>query len=128
MRDFNARDINGDVVINDNSTEYKQLIHCSNEELVDEENHRHKILRKERNRINKIQLKFLLFFVSLLGASALFYYIQAEINIVSTLLGFSGFIGTMFTLRESDTRSEFEQRQIDALDEINMILRERDVR
>lgn len=39
MRDFNSGDINGDVTINDHSTEnkFKLFIHCDNDELLSEE-------------------------------------------------------------------------------------------
>ena len=51
MRDFTAgRDINvdGDVLIIDQSQEPKLLAQCSNQELLDEETHRKSLLSRER--------------------------------------------------------------------------------
>lgn len=51
MRDFNSGDIVGDVNIIDNSNnnQFKLLIHCDNEELLQEEVHRWGLVKKEIN-------------------------------------------------------------------------------
>lgn len=128
MRDFNSGDINGDVTINDNSTEHKLLIHCSNEELIHEEQHRHEILRKEKSRQRSVFLKFALFSALMLGAAFVWFQITGSHSIASTILGAIGAISGYVTLTQSSEKTEFENRQIAALNEIHMILRERGAR
>ncbi|WP_413665447.1 hypothetical protein ACG1BZ_09740 [Microbulbifer sp. CNSA002] len=128
MRDFNSGDINGDVVINDNSNEHKLLIHCSNEELIHEERHRQEVLEKERSRKNGAFLKFILFSATLCVAAYVWYQFNGGHSIASTLLGAVGAITGFSTFAQSDQTTEFEQRQLAALKEIHMILRERGVR
>ena len=52
MRDVKTGDISAgrDVVINDQSDQPKLLVQCTNEELLEEEQHRRSILRKEESR------------------------------------------------------------------------------
>jgi len=125
LRDFKARDINGDVVINDNSTEHKLLIHCSIEELVHEEKHRNEILGKERKRKNTVVYKFLGLSALLLLLAAGWFYIEGQMNLVSFLLGGAGVLMGYGTLQQAEKSTDFEQRQIATLNEIHMILRER---
>ncbi|MBJ8796091.1 DUF4149 domain-containing protein [Citrobacter freundii] len=130
MRDFSSGDINGDVNINDysNQTHYKLLIHCDNEELLAEEIHRIKVLRKERRRKSKVMFKILSGCGLLLLFTGGWYLIKGQLDMVSALSGLGGVILTFATLSGADTPNAFEKRQIDALDEINTLLRERDVR
>jgi hypothetical protein len=129
MRDFtNGGDINGDVVINDNSTEYKLLIHCSNEELTHEETHRRGLLRKEKSRKNDVFIKFIGFSALSCVAAYIWYQFNGGYNMASIMLGAAGVITGFITLSQSDRQTEFEQRQYVVLNEINIILRERGVR
>jgi hypothetical protein len=128
LRDFKARDIGGDVIINDNPQEHKLLIHCSNEELYHEEEHRNNILRKEKSRKNNVTLKFLgISGVLFLIASAWFYF-KGEMNAVSLLVGGASAIFGFATLQQADVPTEFERRQLAVLHEIHMLLRERGAR
>ncbi|EPI2800533.1 hypothetical protein ACMFAW_13180 [Citrobacter koseri] len=130
MRDFSSGDINGDVTINDhsNQTNYKLLIHCDNEELLAEEVHRIKVLRKERRRKSRVLFKMLSGCGLLLLFAGGWYLFQGQLDMVSALSGLGGVIFTFATLSGADTPNAFEKRQIDALDEINTLLRERDAR
>lgn len=130
MRDFSSGDINGDVTINDhsNQTNYKLLIHCDNEELLAEEMHRIKVLRKERRRKSKVMFKIFSGCGLLLLFAGGWYLLKGQLDMVSALSGLGGVILTFATLSGADTPNAFEKRQIDALDEINTLLRERDVR
>lgn len=130
MRDFKSGDIHGDVTINDSSrvTEYKLLVHCNNDELLGEEEHRRKILRKERSRKGKIFFRFICLAVSLLLIAAVWFYFKGELDDVTVFIGGAGVAVGIATLQRSDNKSQFERRQIDALNEINHILRERGVR
>ncbi|MFP3758855.1 hypothetical protein SB751_33780, partial [Cupriavidus sp. SIMBA_020] len=62
MRDFRVgRDINvlGDMIVHDESQQYKPLAQCSSPELLDEERHRHEVLEDERRgKFNKLMLAF----------------------------------------------------------------------
>ncbi|CAH7231540.1 conserved hypothetical protein [Vibrio chagasii] len=128
MRDFNANQINGDVNINDNSTEHKLLIHCSNEELLHEEIHRRDVLSKERSRKNNVLFKLLGFCASAFVLAAIWYWIKGQVDLISGMLGFASIALTLLFLQEGEKTTEFERRQIQALNEINMLLRERGVR
>ena len=128
MRDFNSGDINGDVVINDNSTEYKLLIHCNNEELQQEEVHRKDLLQKERFRKNKVTWKFIGFSALFFLIAAAWFYIQGQMNAVTFLVGAAGVMIGVATLQQSDKATVFEQRQVATLNEIHTLLRERGVR
>ena len=130
MRDFNSGDINGDVTINDHSNkiEYKLLIHCDNEELLAEEVHRKKVLRKERKRKSSVVLKMLAGCGALLLFAAGWYFFHGKLDMVSALTGLAGGFFAFATLSGADTPNAFEKRQINALKEIDILLRERDVR
>lgn len=130
MRDFNSGDIHGDVTINDNSenNEYKLLVHCNNEELLNEESHRKELLRNERSRKNGMTWKFLAFSALLLLVAAGWFYIQGEMNAVTLVIGAASVMTGMATLQQSDKQTPFEQRQISTLNEIHTLLRERGVR
>lgn len=130
VRDFNSGDIHGDVTINDNSnnTEYKLLIHCSNEELMQEETHRFALLRNERSRKSKVTWKFIAFVALLILIAAAWFQIVGEMNMVTFLTGAAGVIMGMATLQQADKPTSFEQRQLATLNEIHALLRERGVR
>jgi Na+/H+ antiporter NhaD/arsenite permease-like protein len=130
MRDFGSGDIHGDVTINDhsNNVEYKLLIHCSNQELIHEEKHRISNLKRERARKNKILFKFLGFAAILMLLAAGWYFIQGKFDLVNCLTGGAGGVLALAALSQSDKRTPFEHRQISALEEISLILRDRGVR
>ena len=130
MRDFNAGNINGDVTINDSSKqeEYKLLIHCNNDELLHEEAHRRKVLYKERRRKYKITIKILAGCGMLLLFAGGWFFFKGHWDVVSALTGLAGGLFGFATLSGADTPTAFEKRQIDALNEIDTLLRERDVR
>lgn len=133
MRDINAgRDINveGQVIINDHSSQsqYKLLINCSNEELLEEEPHRKQNLTHER----KAKLNRFLGFIgiaSLLAlAAATWYWINGKMDAFSLVSGAAGLIVGIASLKIWEQPTEFEQRQVDALREIHLLLKERGVR
>lgn len=130
MRDFNSGDINGDVTINDssNNVEYKLLIHCNNEELMQEEIHRSNLLRNERSRKNKVTWKFLAGAAVLILISASWFQITGAMNMVTFLTGAAGVMTGLATLQQADRQTPFEQRQIAILNEIHTLLRERGAR
>ncbi|MDD2699838.1 MAG: hypothetical protein PHH36_01240 [Sideroxydans sp.] len=130
MRNFQSGDIHGDVTINDNSnnTEYKLLIHCSNEELMQEESHRFNLLRDERSRKNKVIWKFVAATAILILIAATWFQITGAMNMVTFLMGAAGVMMGLAALQQADKQTPFEQRQIATLNEIHTLLRERGVR
>mgnify|MGYP001260778373 CR=1 FL=1 len=130
MRDFNSRDIHGDVNINDNSnnSEYKLLINCSNEELVREEAHRQNLLSDERSRRLGITWKFLGLSALLLLAAAGWFYIKGAVDTASLIIGGAGVLVGIATLQRADKPAAFEQRQLATISEIRTLLRERGFR
>lgn len=132
MRDINAgRDINvdGPVIITDNSQQqYKLLIHCTNEELLEEEPLRKQNLALERKgKLNRF-LVFIAFAALLAFAAATWYWFKGEMDAFSLVSGATGLMLGIASLKIWEHPTEFEQRQIDALNEIHMILKERGVR
>lgn len=129
MRDFNSGNIQGDVIINDNSNTsiYIPLYQCSNEELVVESHHRKHLLLKERSRKREEFIRFLSISVFLMIIAAGFYWYKGSIDIASLLIGIASIIIGIRSVRSMEIPTEFEKRQLAALNEINNLLRERDV-
>lgn len=130
MRDFHVDNINGNITFNNKSenTKYKLLIHCNNEELLQEETHRRKLLRDERSQKNKTIWKFLFISAILLTIAAIWFYFQNQMNTVTLLLGIAGILIGIVALQQVDKQTPFEQRQIAVLNEIHTLLRERSIR
>ncbi len=131
MKDIKSgRDINihGDFTINDNSSQYKLLIHCNNEELIEEEKHRRKTLNKERTAKRQRFIPIWTFCAMALAFAAFWYWLQGKMDIFSLLSGGSGIMLGLTSLSTYEKPNDFEQRQIDALEEIHNLLRDRDVR
>ena len=128
MRDLNVgRDINvqGNMIIQDQSQEHKLLIHCTNEELNNEEIYRKQNLKQEK----QAKFKKLMFSLCLVGVlflmAAILYWFKGNMNMYSLLLGASSFFIGIQSINFFEKPTQFEQRQMEALNEINMILRER---
>ncbi|MGR5414119.1 hypothetical protein ACPV52_15355 [Vibrio astriarenae] len=128
MRDFRENQIVGNVTITDNSSEHKLLCQCSSEELISEERHRKALLSNERKRKNVRIFNVLSFCACVFIAAALWYWFKGRLDMVSVSLGFVSVVLTFFTLQGSEQRTEFELRQVHALNEISMLLRERGAR
>ena len=130
MRDFNVGNdlhVKGDLHINDNSNQSKLLIDCSNNELFEERTHRKSLLSGERKSKWKRMAIAWLGIGCVLGIAAIWFYYQGNPNLSSLVLGLGGF-GTAFaSIKVLEQPTEFEARQIDALNEIRLILRERGI-
>lgn len=131
MRDINAgRDINvdGDFVVNDNSQQYKLYIHCSNEELLAEELLRRQRLKDERKaKLNRF-LAFIALAATFIFISGVWLWFNGKMDAFALVTGAAGFMVGLASLKVFERQTEFEQRQIAALSEINFLLRERGVR
>ena len=64
---------------------------------------------------------------AMLGIASLWFYSQGNTNLSSLVLGLGGLAGCFASIKVFDEPNQFEQRQIAALNEIHMILRERGV-
>lgn len=128
MRDFKAgRDINveGDVHINDNSTQPKLLVICTNEELLEERNHRKVLLSQERKaKWKRLALAWLVVAIGL-GVVSIWLYFNGKKDLSSLLLGLGGIVLGIASIKVLEKPNIFEQRQLAALNEIRLILRER---
>lgn len=131
MRDLKAgRDINvdGDFIINDNSQNHKLLMHCSNDELLAEEPLRRQRLSEERAvKFNRF-LSFIAVAASLLFVAGVWGWFHGKMDFFSLTVGGAGFMVGVASLKIYERPTVFEQRQLAALAEINMLLRERGVR
>ena len=131
MRDVNAgRDINvdGDFVVHDNSQQHKLLIHCTMEELFSEEPIRRQNLKEER-RIKLNRFLSFIAFVAFIGFSAgVWYWFQGKVDMFSLLTGGAAFMLGLISFTNFERPTVFEQRQLLALAEINILLRERGAR
>ncbi|MDK9723146.1 MAG: hypothetical protein OEL53_18440 [Rhodospirillales bacterium] len=128
MRDIKAgRDINvqGDVNFVDNSFQPKLLAACSIDELYIERRHRNQLLSRERSRIWKIAGVVWFASLVLIGIAATIFYFQGKANLSSFVLGLAGLAGVIAGAKATEKPSVFEQRQLDALEEIGLLLRER---
>jgi hypothetical protein len=128
MRDFKAgRDINveGDVHINDNSTQPKLFVVCTNEELLEERDHRKALLSQERKAKWKRLALAWLGVAIVLGVASIWLYFDGKKDLSSLLLGLGSFAVGLASIKVLEKPNLFEQRQIAALNEIRLILRER---
>lgn len=128
MRDIKAgNDINvgGDFVLNDNSENYKLLMHCSSEELLAEEPLRLQRLAEERKAKFNRFLMFVAVAASLIFVAGVWAWFQGEMNLFSLSVGGAGFMVGLASLKIYERPTAFEQRQLNALAEIYMLLRER---
>lgn len=127
MRDFNSGDIVGDVNIIDNSNnnQFKLLIHCDNQELLQEEAHRWDLVKKERNQRLTGVLWVFAFCAVLLLIAAGWYFITGKMELINSLIGGAGVVVGLMNLANADKPTEFEVRQLNTLKEINTLLRER---
>ncbi len=127
MRDFfTGRDmhVKGDINITDNSQQYKPLNQCTIEELVNERQYRTSLLKKEqRLKLNRLGLVLVVFGIILAGV-ALFYYLKGRKDISSLILGLGGILVGLASYKAFENPTEFEGRQISALNEIKYLLRE----
>jgi len=131
VRDFKAGgdiNVNGDVLIVDQSQEPKLLFQCSNEELLEEETHRQSLLRREQSDRSAKSLKFIAVAASLIFGAAVWYWVHGKMDAFSLLSAGAGIVLALATVRLGDEPTPFEIRQIAALEEIHMLLRERNAR
>jgi len=117
-----GRDIN----IIDNSNNSKLLIDCTNSELHIEREHRTNLLRQERKaKWKRLATLWMVFAVVGSAVALYFYFIKGNTNLSSIILGLAGIAASVASVKLFEAPTQFEARQIAALNEISMILRER---
>ncbi|WP_201312646.1 hypothetical protein [Dyella sp. EPa41] len=128
MKDFKAGgDINvgGDVYIYDNSTQHKLLITCTDRQLYEERLHRTAILSDERKRKWKRLGLAWLIVGSGFAAGAIWLQAIGQGAFSTLLLGLGGLTLAAASVKVIDEPTVFERRQLQALQEISFILKER---
>ena len=108
---------------------YKSLNQLNNDELIIEEKHRRKLLKKEK--MKKIEsLKIYMIISLVIGISLFIYFFFSGMEIkLSASIGITFPVtATLLKVYEMSKHDEFETRQQTALEEIVMLLREREVR
>lgn len=130
MRDFKANgdiNVNGDIVINDySSQQHKPLVQCNVEELENEQAHRFKLLKDEKKRKRNESFGYVKFSFFVGIALSLWFLLAGESNIAMYIVGIVGVIIPLFAAKStSEETTEFELRQLEVLKEIEYLLRER---
>jgi hypothetical protein len=129
VHDFKAgRDVHvgGDLVINDTSEQYKLLSQCSTEELLAEREHRDALASKERRKQQRWQIYGMGVAIATFAPFQL-GLVSALSNTVLSIIQVAGFVLGIATFLGGARPTEFEQRQLNTLNEIAHLLRERRV-
>lgn len=129
MRDFKANGdikIEGNVVINDySSQEHKPLVQCNIEELEAEQYQRQNLLKEERIRERNISFNFVKFAVIVGLALSLWYMVSGESNIAMYIIGIFGVLVPILVSIMDREPTDFENRQLKVLQEIEYLLMEK---
>jgi len=131
MNNFNnGRDINvnGDFIINDNSHNInKPLNQCTNEELLNERDHRNNLLDNEI-KAKKKKYKKTSIFISIFGVLFVSYaFKNAQPEFFAFFISVAGLgIPILIYFENTKRQTEFEKRQILVLNEITYLLKERE--
>jgi hypothetical protein len=132
MRDIRAgNDINvaGDLIVHDYSQEGSLLVNCTSEFLSKiEEPHRKVLLKGEQKGKVNTFVTTLAVAASFIFGAAVWYWLSGKMDAFALVAGVAGFLVALASLRIYEQPTEFELRQVEALKEIKMILRERGVR
>ena len=129
MRDFtNGGDINGNVVINEkqNKRDYIPFEEMNVEQLEYSIKHHQGLASEERSEINRVSFYFFgvsLFFGLILSV---WYFINGGIDNSMFIIGTLGIITPLFlAIKNGERRSDFEQRQINTINNLVTLIRER---
>jgi hypothetical protein len=128
MRDFtNGGDINGDVTINEtNNNGYISFEEMNVDQLQYSLNHHQKLASEEREKINKVSFYLLGFSLLVGGILSIWYFINGGI---ANSMFFIGIVGVgmpvLLAIKNGERRSVFEQRQINTINNLITLIRER---
>lgn len=116
----------GNINIYDNSSEiYKLLIHCSNEELLNEKPFRIENIKLEQKRKIKRLIPMYIIFICTLTAAIYYIIFTGNKDIVSLIFAAASFLTGYSSLAETISHNEFQRGERDAIDEINRLLKQR---
>ena len=119
--------VNGDFTVNEgDQNNYIPFGQCNLEQLQMAMQHHRNLASEERKRINSISFKLLYvaIFVGLVLAS--WYFINGGIENAMFIMGFVGVgMPVLLAIKNRAQRSEFEQRQINTINNIYTLIRER---
>ena len=126
-RDINIKD--SSVTVNQQKEAIKPIAFLTTEELFQERTHRQKLVDKERKRQHShVPILFLIAIILGLFTFICQQYFEEYINPFVLLFTGLGTMGSIYlALQTLGTKSLFEQRQLEVLEEISMILKEREV-
>lgn len=131
MRDINnGRDINvgGNFNITTNSqSEHKLLVHCSNEELLQERPFRQENIEIEQERKIKRLTPFYFLTVFLFGVAAIMAWISGRNDIVTLALGLGSLAIGFISIKLTFVPNTFQIEEQNVVREINKILKQRRV-
>lgn len=131
MRDINnGRDINvgGNFNITTNSqSEHKLLVHCSNEELLQERPFRQENIEIEQERKIKRLMPFYFLTVFLFGVAAIMAWVSGRNDIVTLALGLGSLAIGFISIKLTFVPNTFQIEEQNVVREINKILRQRRV-
>lgn len=130
MRDIRSEGdfvVNGDFTVNEGEqNDYIPFELCSLEQLQVAMQHHQNLAREERKRINNISYKFLgaAIVVGLIFAG--WYFINGGIDKAMFIIGVVGVgMPAFLAFKNAEHHSEFEQRQINTVNNIYTLIRER---
>ncbi|MHC8381926.1 hypothetical protein [Pseudomonas sp. LB3P14] len=129
MRDFNNDgqiNIHGDFNISDNSNnQHKLLIHCSNEELLQERPFRRENIKiEQKKKIRRLSPLYAII-VILLVATATWATIHGKTDIITLILGAASLLIGYQTLKATIDPNAFQVEEQNAVNEINKLLKQR---
>lgn len=132
MRDFNNNgQINiqqGSINISDNNSEnYKLLIYCSNEELINEKPFRIGNIKLEQKRKIKKLIPMYFICACMLIVSLYYIYFTQDKEIPSLIFGAGSFFIGYRALIETIAQNEFQKEEQEAINEIDKLLKQRRV-
>ncbi|MGY6555164.1 MAG: hypothetical protein ACXIUM_11665 [Wenzhouxiangella sp.] len=119
--------VNGDFTVNEGSqSEYVPFEQMNAEQLQYSLRHHQKLAREERSRINKISFSLLGFALVVGLALSLWYFINDGVDNAMFLIGLVGVgMPVMLAIKNSEQKSAFEQRQINTINYLVALIRER---
>jgi len=119
--------VNGDFTVNEgDQNNYIPFEQCNLEQLQVAMQHHQNLAQEERKRINSISFKFLFVAIVVCLILAGWYFINGGIDNAMFIIGIIGVgMPVLLAIKNGEQRSEFEQRQINTVNNIYTLIRER---
>nr|WP_321531045.1 hypothetical protein [uncultured Desulfuromonas sp.] len=132
MRDFNNNgkiNVSGDFNVTDNShnQEHKLLIHCSNEELLQERPFRQENIWLEQERKVKRLKPFYALSVILFVTAAVWANLNGKTDLASLIMGAASLFIGFQSLKATFEQNAFQREEQNVVNEIGEILKQRRV-